>query len=80
MEKKNIGGWFEIPVTDMERAIKFYETVFKIKLSRHKMGTLYMAWFPWAEDVNAPGASGSLVHHPDFYKPSTEGTLMYLMS
>lgn len=27
----NMVGWFEIPVTDMDRARKFYESVFDIK-------------------------------------------------
>ncbi len=27
-QKSNIVGWFEIPVTNMERAMKFYETVY----------------------------------------------------
>ncbi|MCB0805687.1 MAG: VOC family protein [Bacteroidales bacterium] len=68
-------GWFEIPVTDMERAIRFYENVFVIKLARNKMGHLDMAWFPSGE--NAVGSAGSLVYHPDFYKPSHEGSLLY---
>jgi predicted enzyme related to lactoylglutathione lyase len=42
-EKSNSVGWFEIPVTDMERAMKFYETVLDIKLSRNQMGPLDMA-------------------------------------
>ena len=71
----NVVGWFEIPVTDMERAIKFYETVFGFELSRNKMGPLDMAWFPYIE--NSIGAGGSLVCHPDFYKPSADGTLVY---
>jgi uncharacterized protein len=71
----NVVGWFEIPVTDMERAIKFYETVFGFELSRNKMGPLDMAWFPYIE--NSIGAGGSLVCHPDFYKPSVDGTLVY---
>jgi predicted enzyme related to lactoylglutathione lyase len=70
----NVVGWFEIPVSDMERAIKFYETVFGFKLERHQMGELDMAWFPFAE---APGAPGSLVYHKEFYKPSNDGTLVY---
>lgn len=72
---KNAVGWFEIPVTDMDRAIKFYETVLGIKLERHQMGPLDMAWFPMYPD--APNASGSLVKHPDFYKPSNDGVLIY---
>jgi len=68
-------GWFEIPVTDMERAMKFYETVLDVKLERHEMGPLDMAWFPPTKD--AKGSSGSLVKHPDFYKPSPDGVLIY---
>jgi len=71
---RNAVGWFEIPVNDMERAIKFYETVFEYKLERNQMGPLDMAWFPFAD---VPGAPGTLVFHKEFYKPSTEGTLIY---
>lgn len=73
--KNNAVGWFEVPVNDMERAIKFYEKVFDIKLQRNTMGPLDMAWFPWVE--NGQGATGSLVKHPDFYVPSSQGTLVY---
>ena len=72
--KNNVVGWFEIPVSNMERAIKFYETVFDFKFERHKMSDLDMAWFP---AVGGNGAMGSLVHHPQFYKPSADGTLVY---
>ena len=73
--KNNMVGWFEIPVIDMDRAIKFYETVFDIKIQRENLGELEMGWFPFAED--GLGASGSLVKHETFYKPSTDGTLVY---
>jgi predicted enzyme related to lactoylglutathione lyase len=72
-------GWFEIPVVDMERAIKFYEAVFETKLSRNKMGVLDMAWFPSNEE-NGKGAGGTLIHFPGFYKPSAEGVLVYFSS
>ena len=75
-QKSNIVGWFEISVTNMERAMKFYETVLDIKLSRNQMGPLDMAWFPWVEE--GKGSSGSLVCHSDHYKPSIEGVLIYL--
>jgi uncharacterized protein len=75
-QKNNIVGWFEIPVVNMERAMKFYETVLDIKLSRNQMGPLDMAWFPWIDE--GKGSAGSLVCHPDFYKPSTDGVLIYL--
>jgi hypothetical protein len=74
-KQMNAVGWFEIPVTDLERAIKFYESVFGIKLSRNEMGPLKMAWFTWTED--AMGAAGSLVK-ADGYTPSHAGTLVYM--
>jgi len=73
--KNNVVGWFEVPVNDMDRAIKFYETVFGFKLSRNKMGPLDMAWFPTVD--GATGAMGTLVCFPDFYTPSSNGTLVY---
>ena len=73
---KNPVGWFEIPVENMDRAIKFYESIFEIKLSRNKLGSLDMAWFPMKE--KAEGAAGSLVASKPHYKPSsTEGVLIY---
>ena len=71
----NAVGWFEIPVTDMDRAIKFYSTILDIELELHEMGPLIMAWFP--ADHNAPGASGALVKHEEAYVPSKDGVLVY---
>jgi uncharacterized protein len=75
-QKSNIVGWLEIPVVNMERAMKFYETVLDIKLSRNQMGPIDMAWFPWVDE--GKGSAGSLVCQPDFYKPSSDGVLIYL--
>jgi len=69
--KHNIVGWFEIPVLDMDRAVRFYETVFEIKLDRRQLGPLEMAWFPWVE--GGMGSSGSLVRS-EFHKPSENGS------
>lgn len=76
---QNIFGWIEIPVSNMERAIQFYQTVFNIQLHRQQMGDLDMAWFPWIEG-GAPGAGGALAYQKDMYQPSQQGTLAYLMS
>ena len=73
--KNNMVGWFEVPVTNMERAIAFYEKVFELDLERHPMGELEMAWFPWAQEGN--GAPGTLIYYPAAYKPSTDGVLVY---
>lgn len=71
----NMVGWFEIPVTEMGRAVKFYESVFEIKLKRQQFGPIDMAWFPFLED--AVGSPGALVHNTEFYKPSENGVLIY---
>lgn len=72
-------GWFEVPVLDMDRAVKFYNEVFQIKITIHNLDNVVMGWFPFEEN-NAPGATGSLVQAPDFYKPSVDGTLVYFSS
>jgi predicted enzyme related to lactoylglutathione lyase len=74
-QKNNVVGWFEIPVINMERAIRFYEHVFDFKLNRQQIGPLEMAWFPWVD--SGQGAPGSLVLNKDLYKPSREGVLVY---
>ena len=76
----NMVGWFEIPVADMERAKKFYETVFGIKIQVEQFGDTQMGWFPFAKDPEAKGAAGSLVQNLGFYKPSANGTLIYFSS
>lgn len=62
----------------MERAVRFYEKIFGYTLTRSKMGPLDMAWFPWFE--TELGSAESLVHHEEFYKPSTDGILIYFSS
>jgi uncharacterized protein len=73
--RSNVVGWFEIPVHDMERAMKFYQAVFEFTLERHRLGPLDMAWFPAVRAGS--GAMGSLVQHATAYKPSSDGTLVY---
>ena len=77
----NMISWFEVPVSNMERAQKFYETVFNIKISINDFGGVIMGWFPPAEDITAPGISGSLVYQKEEYIPSaTHGILVYFNS
>ncbi|MDF2379693.1 MAG: VOC family protein [Candidatus Gracilibacteria bacterium] len=73
--ERNVVGWFEIPVTDMERAIPFYQSVFDVQLERHQMDPIDMAWFPMLDEKT--GSPGSLVCQKDSYKPSHDGALLY---
>lgn len=76
----NMISWFEIPVSDMDRAKKFYEAVFKVSISIHDLGGVIMGWFPPAEDNTAPGISGSLVQHEEYIPSAKEGVLIYFNS
>jgi len=42
MQNMNLVNWFEIPVTDMDRAKNFYENVFGIEISINEMGDSVM--------------------------------------
>lgn len=76
--KHNTFAWIEIPVSDMERAVAFYEAVFKVQLHQVDFGGILMAWFP-DQGRDVPGATGSLVKQ-ETYIPSKEGTLVYFHS
>lgn len=73
--KENALNWFEISVSDIKRATKFYETVFGIKMEQQEMMGMKMAFFP-SEDMNGK-VSGGLVEGP-MHKPSADGAKIYL--
>ena len=76
MEKRNPVGWFEIPVTDMQRAKSFYETVMKTEFKEENMGDTQMFFFPHSD---TKGAGGALIKN-EGYKPSSDGVLIYFTS
>ncbi len=73
---KNAISWFEIPSTDLDRAAKFYETIFDITLTPMDTPEIKMRLFP-LEDMM--GVGGAIVDSGGFHKPSsTDGPLLYL--
>lgn len=76
--KTNLVGWFEIPVSDMDRAVQFYQAVFDVNVHVEQFGPMLMGWFP--HDDKMFGAGGALVYNEEFYQPSTNGTLVYFIS
>ena len=68
-------NWFEIPVSDMARAKKFYESVLGVELTETEMGPNRMGWFPM--EMGATGAAGTLIQG-DGYKASHDGSLVYI--
>lgn len=67
-------NWFEIPVTDIERAIRFYEAVLDKKLTRQDMQGFKMAMFPYPEG----GTGGALCQHPQYQPAPSGGVVIYL--
>ena len=67
--------WFEIPVTDLARASRFYRTVFGFTFEELQYGSSKRAQLTVHPDGR--GASGSLAMGED-YTPSHAGTLVYI--
>ena len=74
---KDAISWFEIPATNLERAQKFYETIFDVKLDPIDMPNIKMRMFPVDDPMS--GIGGAVVDSGGFHKPSvTDGPLIYL--
>ncbi len=70
----NALNWFEIPATDIDRAKKFYNRIFEIELIPIEASSGFpMVMFP-AERGDISGA----VIQGEGYKPSVEGSIVYL--
>ncbi len=69
----NVVNWFEIPTTNLDRAVKFYETMLATRVKLETFGGKQHALLLGDRD----GAGGALILDPK-RKPSNEGTLVYL--
>jgi len=74
---ENAISWFEIGATDLDRATKFYETIFAVTLAPLDLPNIKMRMFPI--DNMQTGVGGAVVDSGGFHKPSTtDGPLIYL--
>lgn len=73
-KKYNPVVYFEIPVIDIDRAMKFYTAVFNFTFEREVIDKNEMALFPFVEENS--GISGSLAKG-EIYKPTNDGVLIY---
>ena len=71
---KNAINWFEIPVTDFDRAKIFYDTILDTNLQKMEAMGMKSAFFP-ADLQN--GIGGCIIEGPG-YTPSATGSLVYL--
>ncbi|WP_109097788.1 VOC family protein [Aquimarina sp. AU58] len=73
-KKCNPVVYFEIPVTDIDRAIKFYKSVFNFTFEKEIIDKNEMALFPFEEENT--GISGALAKG-EIYKPTHNGVVIY---
>lgn len=72
---QNIGTYFEIPVDNLDRAMKFYSKVFECDFVKDNIHGNDMAFFPF--DEKCRGITGALAKGK-IYRPSVSGSLIYL--
>jgi uncharacterized protein len=69
---KNHIVWCDIPVTDIDRALKFYSGVFGSTIEKQTWGNMAMGVFHTGDDV------GGCLTTSNEAKPSADGPLVYL--
>lgn len=69
-------SWFEIPVSDLDRAILFYGTILDHEIPLMEFGPVRMGILP--HDRSKGGIGGALVQNEQFYVPSKDGARVYL--
>lgn len=76
LKVKNMNSYislFEIPATDISRAINFYQAILDIKIEKMDVQGMQMGIFPYEEQL----VTGVIIK-ADGYKPSADGVTIYL--
>lgn len=74
MTNTNPVGWFDLNVANLDRAKKFYETVFNVELTDAPIEWGKQSFFPFNHESS--NISGALVEKTDFV-PSSNNTVIY---
>ncbi len=74
---QNAVNWFELPSTDFNRAVHFYETILAVHLKQEIFGGDPNAMFPVQQADGEDAAGGAIIYRAGS-KPSTDGALVYL--
>ena len=74
MKNSNPVGWFDIYVSNIDRAKKFYETVFNVQLTDLPIEWGKQSLFPFNQAL--PNISGALVEKADLI-PTGNNTVVY---
>lgn len=71
-EFENFISWFEIPASNFDRAVKFYNNIYQIELETNNMNDYSMAFFP------AQNGIGGAIICGEGAIPNDKGPLIYL--
>ena len=74
--KRNVVGWFELYVQDMERAKTFYQNTFQVTLQRLESPGIELWSFPNPMEMETPGCPGAIVKM-DGKDSGGGGTIVY---
>ena len=79
-EETNIITWFEIPVSDIDRAKKFYETILDIEMIKSADGDSESIFFPYNPNViqATSGRVTGVLSKSERNSPSSQGTIIYI--
>ncbi len=79
-EQTNILTWFEIPVSDIDRAKTFYETILEIEMIKRADGNDEAVFFPFNPNViqATSGRVTGVLSKTDRNSPSGNGTVVYI--
>lgn len=79
-ETTNVITWFEIPVSDINRAKAFYETILDIEMITRKDGDNEGVFFPFNPNVvqATSGRVTGVLSKSERNRPSSSGTVVYI--
>ena len=73
---KNAINWFEIPVSDFNRAKKFYTTILDFEMHEEEMGDTKLGFLPF--NMESKEVVGGAIAKGEGYFPSHHGVRVYL--
>ena len=79
-EQTNVLTWFEIPVSDIDRAKKFYETILDIQMIKQGDGEDEGVFFPFNPNIvqATSGRVTGVLAKSNKNSPSDKGTVVYI--
>lgn len=79
-EQTNVLTWFEIPVTDIDRAKEFYETILDIEMIKRLDGNDEAVFFPFNPNIiqATSGRVTGVLAKTARNSPSSNGTVVYI--